>query len=92
MELEIKQGFKFYQKKGCSYCNNIGFFGRIAILEVLMIDDAIRELIIKSGSIDEIKQYAVEKSGMKSLREDSLLKVRQGLTTLDEAIAVTTEQ
>ncbi|MFH1577841.1 MAG: GspE/PulE family protein [Candidatus Omnitrophota bacterium] len=82
----------FYQAKGCSYCNYSGFFGRIAILEVLMIDDHIRQLIVKKGSLDEIKDYAIKKQGMMTLRDDVLLKVKAGVTTLDEALRITTEE
>lgn len=92
-----KIGFKeqkitFYQAEGCKYCNNTGFFGRIAILEALMIDDTIREMIIKKESIDAIKQYAVEKCGMVILRDDAFLKVKQELATLEEALRITTEE
>jgi type IV pilus assembly protein PilB len=92
-----KIGFKdqkitFYQAEGCKYCNNTGFLGRIAILEALIIDDVIREMIIKKESLDTIKQYAVEKSGMVTLRNDAFLKVKQELATLDEALRITTEE
>lgn len=91
-DLGIKEKSKFYKEKGCDYCNNTGFFGRIAILEVLMIDDYIKQLIIKRGSIEEIKDYAIKNKGMKNLRDDALLKAKNGLTTIDEAIRVTTEE
>ncbi|MFH1281762.1 MAG: GspE/PulE family protein [Candidatus Omnitrophota bacterium] len=82
----------FYAAQGCKYCNNTGFFGRVAVLETLLIDDAIREMIIRRKSIDEIKEYAVKKMGMKTLRDDAYLKVKEELTTLDEAIRITTEE
>lgn len=91
-----KVGFKgvakFYKASGCKYCNNTGFYGRIAVLETVMIDDAIREMVIKKKSLDEIKQYAVKESEMVTLRDDVFLKVSQGITTLDEAIRITTEE
>jgi len=91
-----KIGFKeravFYKSEGCKYCNNTGFYGRIAILEAILIDDAIREMIIKKQSIDDIKKYAIEKAGMKTLRDDAFLKVKQEMTTLDEALRITTEE
>ena len=91
-----KIGFKekatFYTARGCKYCNNTKFYGRIAILETVMIDNNIREMIIKRKSIDEIKQYAIGDCGMKTLRENAFLKVKEGLITLDEAIRVTTEE
>ncbi len=90
--LGIKEKATFYQAKGCDYCNNTGYFGRIAVLEVLMIDDYIRQLIIKKGSLEEIKAYAIKKKGMRTLRDDALLKAKQGLTTLDEAVRITTEE
>ncbi len=82
----------FYQAQGCKYCNNTGFYGRIAILETVLVDDTLRELIIKKESIDSMREYAVKKLGMRTLRDDAFLKVRQELTTLDEAIRVTTEE
>lgn len=87
-----KEKMIFYTTQGCKYCNNTGFYGRIAVLETVMIDDNIREMIIKKSSIDEMKQYAVQNCGMKTLREDAFLKVKEGLTTLDEALRITTEE
>jgi type IV pilus assembly protein PilB len=93
-----KIGFKsegkitFYNAEGCKYCDNTGFHGRIAILEAIMIDDTIREMIIKKRSLDEIKKYATEKCGMMTLRDDAFLKVKEEVTTLDEAIRITTEE
>jgi len=82
----------FYSAEGCGYCNNTGFHGRVAILEAVLIDDGIREMIIRRKSIDEIKRYAIEKCGMKTLRDDAFLKVRQELTTLEEGLRITTEE
>ncbi len=82
----------FFAAQGCKYCNNTGFFGRIAVLETLLIDDTIREMIIRKSSLDEIKTYAIKKMGMKTLRDDAFEKVIQEQTTLDEAIRITTEE
>jgi len=82
----------FYAAQGCKYCNNTGFFGRVAVLETILIDDTIREMIIRRKSIDEIKGYVVGKLGMKTLRDDAFQKVKEELTTLDEAIRITTEE
>lgn len=91
-EPETKEKVIFYTAKGCQYCNNTGFYGRIAILEAIMINDTIREMIMKRKSIDEIKQYAILKCGMKTLRDDAYFKVKMGLTTIDEVIRVTKEE
>ncbi len=88
----FKEKVTFYTAVGCKYCNNTGFYGRIAILEAIMINDTIREMIMKKKALDEIKQYAIEKCGMKTLRDDAYLKVKTGMTTLDEAIRITTEE
>lgn len=89
---EPKEKMTFYAANGCQYCNDTGFFGRIAVLEAILIDDIFREMIIRKKSLDEIKQYAVEKCNMLTLRDDAFLKVKQQLTTLDEALRVTTEE
>jgi len=90
-----KIGFKgkadFYAAAGCKYCNNTGFYGRVAILEAVLVDDNMREMIIRKEALDKIKEYAVSK-GMRTLRDDAFLKVEQELTTLDEAIRITTEE
>lgn len=92
MGISVSKSTTFYTSKGCNYCGNTGFYGRIAILEVIMIDDTIREMVICRKSIDAIRQYAVEKRGMKTLRDDGLLKAKEGLITLEEALRVTTEE
>ncbi len=81
----------FYKGKGCVYCNKTGYLGRMGILEVLAIDDEIRNLIMKRSSPDVIKEAAVKKN-MSTLREDAVQKCCQGLTTLDEVLRVTTEE
>jgi len=91
-ELGLSKKTVIYESSGCKYCSNTGYYGRIAILEVLMIDDMIREMISEKRSLDDIKRYAVEKCGMKTLRDDALLKVKEGLTCLDEALRVTSEE
>jgi type IV pilus assembly protein PilB len=81
----------FYSAVGCKYCNNTGFYGRVAILEAVMINDEIREMIIEKRPIDMIRKFA-QAQGMNTLRDDAFLKVREEVTTLDEAIRITTEE
>ncbi len=75
-----------YKGKGCPTCNNTGYKGRVAIYEVLEMSPAIKEILLRHGSADEIKRQAI-KEGMKTLRMCALTKVAQGLTTVDEAIS-----
>ncbi len=81
---------QFFKGRGCEKCANTGYRGRLAVLETLVVDDAIRDLIVKRVSSFEIKEYATKK-GMTTLREDAVKKFCQGHTTLDEVIRVTTE-
>lgn len=91
-EDKCKEKLIFYKAQGCKYCNDTGFYGRIAALEAVMINDTIREMIMKKKSIDEIKSYAIQKCNMKTLKDDVFLKVKTGLTTLDEALRITKEE
>ncbi len=91
-KIGFREEAKFYTAAGCKFCGNTGFFGRIAVLETILIDDTMREMIIRRKSMDEVKEYAVKKLNMKTLRDDAYLKVKEELTTLDEAIRITTEE
>ncbi|MBU0710063.1 MAG: GspE/PulE family protein [Candidatus Omnitrophica bacterium] len=91
-KISFKEKATFYEAKGCKYCDNTGFRGRVAILEALLVDDTMREMVLKSKSIDDIRKYALEKCGFITLRDDAFTKVKEGLTTLDEAVRVTAEE
>ncbi len=82
---------EFYRPKGCSYCGHSGYRGRIAILEIVLLDDKIREMIIERCSEDEIIQYARKFRGYNSLREDGFLKCIEGVTSIEEVIRITSE-
>lgn len=77
-----------YKGRGCSTCNNTGYKGRIAIYEIMPIDEEIRTHIINGSSDIELKRVAISK-GMKSLRQSALSKVKEGITTIDEVASVT---
>ncbi|MEA3560388.1 MAG: type II secretion system protein GspE, partial [Candidatus Omnitrophota bacterium] len=81
----------FYHGRGCNLCNQTGYYGRMGTLEILTIDDHIREMIIKRASSHEIEKYACSK-GMKLLRENALEKFKNGTTTLEEVLRITTEE
>ena len=78
----------FYRSKGCDQCLNNGYKGRIGICEVLTMSPAIRDMILKKGKESEIKELA-RKEGMRTLREDGLLRVLTGVTSLEEMLRVT---
>lgn len=83
--LELKQ---VYRGKGCEACKNTGYKGRTGIYEVLLLSEPIKELIMKKVSAGEIKRMAVS-LGMKTLRDNGLEKVAEGITTLEEVMRVT---
>jgi len=79
---------RFYKGVGCENCLQTGYLGRTGIFELLVIDDDIKELIIKRSGSHIIKEAAIEKS-MSTLREDGLRKALAGQTTLEEVCRVT---
>jgi len=78
----------YYRGKGCEVCRFTGYNGRTAIYEILLINEAIRELILRKASSNEIKSEA-NRVGMKTLYEDGLKKVALGLTTPGEIMMTT---
>jgi len=83
--LDLDQKFAF--GTGCLKCNSSGYFGRIAIYEILMIDDPLREAILRRYPREQIKQIASQ-NGMHSMLEDCLQKIKSGKTTISELIRV----
>jgi general secretion pathway protein E len=81
---------RFFEGKGCARCVNTGFVGRVGIYELMMINDEIRKLTVGKADSGQIRKKALE-AGMRSLRDDGWLKVRQGATTVSEVLRVTQE-
>lgn len=87
-ELDIAdKEHQFWRGKGCDYCNGTGYRGRIAIFELLVINEEIRKLIYERVPSRDIKKRA-RQLGMKTLQEDGMLKVYAGVTTIDEVLRV----
>jgi len=86
-ELHLQPGkaYSFYRGTGCRNCKDTGYRGRIAIFEVLSVDDTIRRMVLEKNSSIKIRDYAIKK-GMKTLRQDGILKAVNGLTTVEEVI------
>lgn len=72
-----------YKAVGCDKCGGTGYFGRIALHEILRVDKNIRNLILNSKDLDKIRMAALD-GGLKTLSADGLQKIREGLTTLEE--------
>jgi type II secretion system protein E len=77
-----------YKGKGCETCKFTGYRGRIAIYEILLIDEAIRQAIIDKVSSTQIKKKAIE-AGMRTLLQEGWAKIAAGLTTPEEVMRVT---
>src|SRR5687768_1311875 len=75
--------FTVYKGRGCDKCNNTGYKGRVGLIEVMKIDDDLRELILSGGTAIDIKRKAAE-NGMISLRRSGLVKIKDGVTTIEE--------
>jgi general secretion pathway protein E len=80
--------WKIIQVNGCAKCSFTGYFGRTGIFEFLKVTDEIQRLILEKKDSNIIKEMA-RKNGMRTLREDGWLKVRQGITTIPEVLRVT---
>jgi type IV pilus assembly protein PilB len=79
---------KFYHGAGCDYCRGTGYSGRTALFESMLLDDEIRELIMKRRSTNVLRE-AARKRGMRTLRESGLLAIYDGQTTIEEVVAQT---
>jgi type IV pilus assembly protein PilB len=88
MGADYKGGDKFFHGAGCQECKGVGYRGRLGIYELMEMTPVVQEAIVKNVADTELKKIA-RKEGMVSLREDGILKVKQGITTLDEVLRTT---
>ena len=77
-----------YKGRGCQNCNNSGYKGRIALYEVLDVSDDIKELVLVGASALEIRRKALE-NGMITLRQSGLMKIKNGIVTIEEVVRET---
>ena len=85
---EVAAGFPTFHGKGCAECNQTGYRGRLAIYEVMVMNDTMKEAVIRGMSGGDLKREAV-KTGMSTLRMSAIKKVREGMTTIEETVRVT---
>lgn len=85
---ELFEGVTLYRGRGCDRCKNSGYAGRTAIIEVMTVTDEIRRMVIERKSAMEIGKVAVAQ-GMKNLRAVALDKVREGVSTLEQTLVLT---
>ncbi|MBS0198418.1 MAG: Flp pilus assembly complex ATPase component TadA [Planctomycetes bacterium] len=92
MELNLTpdkvRGKQFSRGRGCDNCNKSGYRGRMAIFEIMTMDDEMRELVMKQANTTALRAHA-RKRGMRSLRESGLMGIYEGQTTIDEVVRET---
>jgi type II secretory ATPase GspE/PulE/Tfp pilus assembly ATPase PilB-like protein len=91
LEPSTFDGVPLHRGRGCERCKNSGYSGRLAIIEAMTITDEIRKLIIKRASASEIGHEAVAQ-GMKTLRMVALEKAREGASTLEQVLVLTSAE
>lgn len=79
---------KIYKGRGCPVCNNSGYKGRVALMEVMEMSEQLREMVLMGANSVELKKQALEE-GMLTLRRSGLIKIAQGITTIDEVVRET---
>ena len=89
-EQDLDGSWQAYGPAGCDNCLGTGYKGRMGIYEVLPITDEMRQIIMRNGTVLDIAEQS-QKEGVRNLRQSGLLKVKQGMTSLEEIEAVTNE-
>ncbi|MBN2060076.1 MAG: type II secretion system ATPase GspE [Deltaproteobacteria bacterium] len=84
---QMLNGKKLYRGRGCPVCLNTGYMGRTGIFEIMILDDVIQNLILKTSDANAIKKMAIER-GMITLRNNGAEKVLEGITTIEEVFRV----
>jgi type IV pilus assembly protein PilB len=90
LELTTDQtaGQKFYRGRGCDRCNRTGYKGRLGLFELLVMNDDLRDMVMRNASTEDLRE-AARKAGMKTLRENGMESMFAGLTTAEEVIRET---
>ncbi len=86
---EVKS-FPVFKGKGCPICNHTGYKGRVGLYEVMPMKEEIKELVLSRASTSEIKKEAI-RLGMKTLRQSGIMKIKDGVTTIEEVLRSTIE-
>jgi type IV pilus assembly protein PilB len=89
IEPEQLEGVEFYRGKGCSNCSGTGFKGRVAVYEILVVDDDIRKTVTLDKFSEVLLRDVAKEKGMLTLRQEGLRKAIEGVTTLEEVLQKT---
>jgi type IV pilus assembly protein PilB len=80
-----EEEWSFHKAAGCERCGGTGYRGRIGIYEMMLVDEELKETILRRGSVGELVQIA-RRGGMVSLRDDALVKAASGVSTIEEVL------
>ena len=89
LEMGELREYEFARGTGCSLCNHTGYSGRIAVYELLVLNDAVKEAILDRKPAHQIRQISMDTTGLVSMREDGIAKVIRGYTTFEEVLKQT---
>jgi type IV pilus assembly protein PilB len=79
-------GGTFYKGKGCGHCRHSGYIGRVAIHEMLIPDQHVRDAVLKNLTTHELRTISIESAGLVTLFENGIFKASKGITTTDEVL------
>ena len=88
MNLQFGREYTFYKAKGCDECRKTGYKGRKGIFEIMLMNDEIKEMIVRKESANQLMKASV-RNGMKTLRIDGINKVVEGDTSVEEVLRLT---
>jgi len=87
---KLLEGIPLRKGRGCLHCGNVGYWGRVAIFEMLELDATLREMIINEMSPEQIIKE-LQRRGTETLLTNGLRKIQMGVTTIDEILGVTSD-
>ena len=87
----MPRDFKIYEIKGCKKCNSSGYAGRIALFEILEMTSQLAEIILKEPNESRILEEA-RRQGMITMKQDGILKVLEGITSVEEVLRAAEEK
>ncbi|MFP4162915.1 MAG: ATPase, T2SS/T4P/T4SS family [Chitinispirillaceae bacterium] len=88
-KLGLRPGLKFYKGKGCKFCSNTGFKGRLGLFEFLVPDETVTRMVIQRESAEQVRHYCLKRGNFDTLRRDGLKKVLEGMTTIEQVLGAT---
>ncbi len=95
LELQLSShdllGKKFYRGRGCDACNHTGYKGRLGLFELMIMNDDLRDMIMRNATTDELRE-AARRFGMVTLRENGLSMAYEGVTTIEEIVRETIQE